>query len=129
MSRDANRRTEKHILNILRLGTVAWEGRQECLRLARKKFPERIAAKGHQVYKYHWICSICRQWFRDEKMMEVDHIEEVGPFQGDWNDYIRRLYFCGQQNLQALCSVCHQKKTSGFNATLRYKRKASWEDL
>lgn len=56
--------------------------------------------------------------------MEVDHIVEVGPFT-NWNEFVPRV-FCGQENLQALCTTCHMKKTQLYNsAPFRWKRKTA----
>jgi len=112
-----------YILNILRRGTIQWPGRALCLRRARKKvFDGKLTKAGKKVWKYFWQCSICKEWYREESMLEVDHIIEVGPYSGDIHLYASKLY-CGQDNLQALCQVCHQKKTSNFNASLLFKRK------
>lgn len=111
------------IVNILRQGSVKWRGRSECLKKSRKKVFVRKSKKGTAVYKYHWQCATCLKWFRNEKDLEVDHIEEVGPFSGDWNDFLSRM-FCDQSNLQALCVSCHQKKTNVYaNQRVGWKRK------
>lgn len=111
------------IKNILRQGTIKWPGRAECLRRARKKVFVRVGKRGQNIYKYFWQCAICKEWFRDVNSMEVDHIEEIGPFTGDWNDYIARV-FSPQSNLQALCTVHHLAKTLRYSsARARWKRK------
>lgn len=118
-----DKKTQKYILNILRLGTVTWSGRTECLRLASVRIDEgKVTKSGKSLSKLYWRCAHCKELFRDQSMMEVDHIVEVGPFNGDFDVFIKRLY-CDQSNLQALCLVCHSKKTSGFNAELLYSRK------
>lgn len=45
--------------------------------------------------------------------IDVDHIVEIGPFSGDWNSYIDRL-FCSLDNLQGLCKPCHKDKTKQY---------------
>lgn len=117
------KRTQAHVLNILRKGTVTWYGRNRCIqRYSEKKF-ERIGLKGQKIYKLHTQCGSCKEWFRDQTEMEVDHIEEIGPFKGDLNEYVERMY-CNQENLMALCIACHKKKTGKFNsANNRYERK------
>lgn len=116
--------TLEHILNVLRRGTVTWSGRALCLKRARKRvWDGEVTAKGKRVFKLYWKCAKCEKWFRDEKELEVDHIIEVGSFNGDWNEYIERLY-CEIENLQALCIICHSKKTSGYNAAMKFKRKS-----
>lgn len=117
--------TQQYIMNTLRQGTTQWKGRSECLRRHRKLVHDgEFFKNGKPKYKYHWQCAHCKLWFRDQSQLEVDHIVEVGPLDS-WDnikDFIERLY-CEQSNLQPLCSVCHQIKTSKFNAALRYQRK------
>lgn len=115
----------RFILNVLRQGTIKWQGRAECLQRARKKVFVRNSKAGTPIYKYHWQCAECLQWTKDEKEMQVDHIVEIGAFSGDWNDLIHKMYARPvSEHLQALCLVCHLKKTMKFNsARTRYKRK------
>lgn len=113
-----------YLISVLRKGTLGSFARNECLRLASKKVYVRDSLTGKKIFKLHWQCRACKEWFRDKGMMEVDHIVEIGPFKGDWHDYIERMYFCPQSNLQALCVVCHQRKTLRFtNALRKFKRK------
>ena len=119
-----DKETTQHVMNILRQGTIKWEGRKECLRRARKKVLEESKNGKKPKYKFYWQCNCCKQWYRDVSQIEVDHINEIGPFENDWNLFIEKMYFCGQENLQALCLVCHSRKTSIFaSAISRYKRK------
>lgn len=114
----------EYIKNLLRRGTTKWKGRADCLRRARKRFKEGYLKNGKPNWKYYWKCAHCEQWFRDEDSMEVDHITEIGSFKGDWNDFINKVYDWSRKNLQALCIVCHKKKTKKFNAaTTRWQRK------
>lgn len=111
------------IRNTLRRETIKWPGRKECLRRAKKRVLERRDKNGKAVYKNHWQCAGCKRWVRDEKELEMDHIIEVGPFNGDWNEYLLRL-FPSQDNLQMLCIPCHMKKTKAYNsARSRWERK------
>jgi hypothetical protein len=111
------------IRNLLRQGSVKWRGRAECLRRARKKVFVRKTKDGKDIYKFHWQCAICLVWYRDEKMMQVDHVEEIGSFNGDWNEFLFR-HFPPQDGLQCLCEPCHLKKTLAYNsARTRWKRK------
>jgi len=112
----------KYILNLLREGTVQWQGRSKCLERFRKKVFERMSLKGKPIYKFFWTCALCSKDYRNISDVQVDHIYEVGSYKGDLHDYISRLY-CDQDNLQVLCVYCHQVKTSNFNATLRLERK------
>lgn len=112
-----------YVLNILRQGTVKWSGRRECLRRARKRVLVRHSKDGNPIYKYFWKCANCKNWFRNEKEMEVDHIKEIGSFTGDWNYFIPAMY-ARQENLQAMCVGCHLKKTKQYNsARTKWERK------
>lgn len=112
-----------YIMNVLRQGTIKWSGRRRCLELARKKVLVGHAKNGNPIYKYHWQCAECRDWFRDVKAMEVDHVDAIGPFAIDWNNMVPRIY-CGQENLACLCVSCHLKKTAAYSsARSRWKRK------
>lgn len=109
--------------NAIRQASVKWPGRAECLRRARKKVLVGRTKKGKATYKFHWQCAKCLRWERNEKLMEVDHINEIGPFCGDWNIHLFK-HFPEQDGLQALCVVCHMKKTNAFNsARTKWKRK------
>lgn len=124
-----DKETEKFIINILRQGTTKWSGRNECLNRGRR---QKIVGKfknGTPKFLWERKCDGCDVWhFLKDDMFEVDHIVEIGPFKGDWHDFVLRV-FCGQDNLQALCHSCHSRKTSTFNSTLRYERKKSvWAD-
>lgn len=114
-------KTKKHILNVLRRGTVTWHGRNECLNKYRKKVTvgKYLNGKPKTIFKHQ--CQHCFNWFLKSEL-EVDHIEEVGPFEGDIEQYILRMY-CSIDNLQPLCGKCHLRKTSNFNSRLKCKRK------
>lgn len=58
-------------------------------------------------------CAECT-FLYPEYMIEVDHIEEVGTFYGDWGYYIKRIW-CDIENLQCLCKWCHEIKTRQYN--------------
>lgn len=118
-----DKKTQRYIQNILRQGTIAWDGRKNALLRARIKVREGSYLNGKPKFKYYWVCEKCGSRNRDESSVEVDHIIEVGPFCGSFDIWIPRLY-CGEDNLQVLCLDCHLKKTSGYNASLLFKRKA-----
>jgi hypothetical protein len=49
-----------------------------------------------------------------QEYLDVDHISPAVPISGwdSWDNFMERL-FCGEDNLQALCSgKCHKEKTS-----------------
>jgi 5-methylcytosine-specific restriction endonuclease McrA len=112
-----DKKTIEYIKNILRLGTITWKGRTDCLN--RNRYRTKVGTK------LLWArdCDSCgRMFLQKDNALEVDHIKEVGSFTGDWNKFIASLY-CPQDNLQALCFVCHSKKTSSYNSRLKYSRK------
>lgn len=123
-----NKEDTEFIYNLLRQGTVKWKGRQECLRLASKRVLVRRSKAGNPIYKLHWQCASCKQWYRNQTDLEVDHIIEIGgvtSFNGDWNEMISKIMprpVC--DHLQALCLACHMRKTNKYtSANLKYKRK------
>lgn len=103
----------KFILNELRKASVRWPGRSQCLKRHRKKVLVGLTKKGKKKYKYHWQCNKCKNWVKHENEVEVDHIDEIGPFKGSFDKHIPRI-FCAQSNLQCLCISCHQKKTDEY---------------
>jgi len=116
-------KTIKYICNILRQGTTTWEGRNECINRGRRQRAAGYFLNGRQKFVWENNCELCGVWYDlKDNLFEVDHIIEIGPFKGCFNDFIKRM-FCGQENLQRLCISCHKKKTSKFNATLTFKRK------
>jgi 5-methylcytosine-specific restriction endonuclease McrA len=117
---------EQWLRNEIRKASIKWPGRRECLENARKRVLVGHTKLGKPKYKYHWQCAICKRWTKDEKMMEVDHIVEIGPFTGDWNEYLAKHFPRPvSEHLQALCQTCHLKKTRAFNAAhTKWKRKS-----
>lgn len=118
-----DKKTQKHILNILRQGTVTWHVRNEVLNRGRY----RVAVgkfKNGEVKKI-WMrdCDICKEAFAlKDSLLQVDHISAILNFKGNWGEYIEKMY-CPEENLQALCGPCHLVKTAGDLAPLRYERK------
>lgn len=115
----------KFVINALRQATVKWSGRREALDLARKKVREGMTRKGKQIWKFYWRCAHCKRWYRNESDVEVDHIIEIGPFCGDWNRFLHRMFARPvNMKLQVLCVVCHMRKTNAYNAAhLKWRRK------
>jgi hypothetical protein len=118
-----NKETQLHIINILRQGTITWSGRKECLNRGRR---QRVIGKkkdGEDKLLWERVCDGCGEWhLQKDNDLEVDHIDEVGPFKGCFDIFIRRMY-CLQENLQALCFTCHTRKTSRWNSQRNYTRK------
>lgn len=117
-----------YLINILRQGTIRWKGREECFkRHSKQVFEGQYTKDGRKKLKTYWQCCTCLEWYRDKTDLEVDHIKEIGPFTGNLHEYALKMY-CGQENLQTLCIICHQKKTSGYNSTRKYARKKLDDD-
>ncbi len=110
----------EYVKNVLRRGTITWRGTKECLN--RGRYKKTCPETGRVVYFRD--CDKCKAPFKlADKLLEVDHIEEIGSFDGSFDTYVRKMY-CGQENLQALCVSCHAKKTLAFNnARLTFTRK------
>lgn len=118
-----DKKTEKYIIQSLRRATITWSGRALCLNRGRRKRIIGTIASGKEKWIWENDCEICHKFYAlKDNIFEVDHIVEIGPFNGDFDDLVRRM-FCEQDNLQRLCIPCHAKKTSNFNSTLRYERK------
>lgn len=121
------------LTNTLRNASIKWPGRTECLRRHRKQVQEGVyktgPKKGQPKYKLYWGCAKCKNWFRNETDMEIDHIDEVGGFKGDLHVWALRL-FCGQENLQCLCGPCHKAKTSfSISKNSARNKQTTWEKL
>ena len=61
--------------------------------------------------KWEYQCAECLNWFPD-KEVNVDHRIPAGTLRcaDDLPGFVERL-FCEVDNLQVLCSTCHNKKT------------------
>jgi 5-methylcytosine-specific restriction endonuclease McrA len=61
--------------------------------------------------KFEYQCNSCKQWF-PEKQINIDHIVPAGSLNSasDLPGFVERL-FCEENNLQTLCSNCHDIKT------------------
>lgn len=61
--------------------------------------------------KFEYQCNSCKNWF-PEKSINVDHIQPAGSLNcaADLPGFVERL-FCEIDNLQILCSSCHDIKT------------------
>lgn len=118
-----NKETTEYIINVLRRGTITWKGRTDCLNRNRRKKIIGKFKNGTDKFLWERDCDGCGEWhLLKDSDLEVDHIDEVGPFKGDFDIFIKRMY-CPDDNLQALCFTCHSRKTSRFNSTLRFTRK------
>jgi len=61
--------------------------------------------------KFEYQCNSCKKWYA-EKNINVDHIHPAGSLNcaNDLPGFVERL-FCETDNLQVLCSDCHNTKT------------------
>lgn len=94
------------IRSTLRQKSRWWKPITQC------KLESRRAYKGvNKRQKFEYQCNTCKKWF-PEKQINVDHIVGAGSLNcgADLEGFVERL-FCEQDNLQVLCSDCHNKKT------------------
>jgi 5-methylcytosine-specific restriction endonuclease McrA len=84
----------------LRRASLAWRPISEARRLARKE-------------RGRYECAMCKELF-SAKEVQVDHrnpvIDIKEGWQG-WDSYIERL-FCDVDQLDVLCTTCHDVKSS-----------------
>ena len=89
--------------------------------------------KKAKVARGVYRCNVCEQEVpvshvvngKRRKNIMVDHINPVvTPSEGfvDWNTFINNL-FCEEDNLQAICSACHDKKSTEERAMRPNKKK------
>ena len=94
------------IRSALRQKSRWWKPSTECKMNARRPY------KGpNKRQKFEYQCNTCNRWF-PEKQINVDHIVGAGSLNcgQDLPGFVDRL-FCEQDNLQCLCTDCHDKKT------------------
>ncbi len=73
------------------------------------KHPTTTGPRGGGQY----ICADCGETFGQGKI-KVDHVEPVVPLDTlrrdmSWDEIVNRMFDCPDENLQALCDVCHNK--------------------
>ena len=94
------------IRSALRQKSRWWKPITEC------KMKARRAYKGpSKRQKFEYQCNSCKAWF-PEKQINVDHIVGAGSLncKEDLAGFVERL-FCELDNLQVLCTTCHDEKT------------------
>ena len=108
--RNAGTMTESAFWSFIRSGLRQksrwWKPITEC------KLQAKRAYKGtNKRQKFEYQCASCSKWF-PEKQINVDHIVPAGSLNcaSDLPGFVERL-FCEQDNLQVLCTSCHDKKT------------------
>ena len=94
------------IRSALRQKSRWWKPISVCKLNARRDYK---GANKRQKYEYQ--CKSCKTW-NIEKNINVDHICPAGSLNSaqDLPGFVERL-FCEQDNLQVLCTACHDKKT------------------
>lgn len=101
-------RINAFIMSVLRSGTRRWPPKWAVLETS--KTEKKVNSKTGRIAQ-HYKCASCSNEFTS-KDIEVDHIKPVVPETGfvSWDDVIKNL-FCGEDNLQVLCTSCHKKKS------------------
>lgn len=94
------------IRSALRQKSRWWKPIGEAKQAAKRAYKGR----GNQR-KWEYQCAECLNWFAD-KEVNVDHRIPAGTLRcaDDLPGFVERL-FCEVDNLQVLCSTCHNKKT------------------
>ena len=91
-----------------------WNERTQIVNALRKVWrnspPRRDALKAVALGKGWWKCSACKKKSEKPKIDHIIPVVDTSTGFIDWNTYINRL-FCVADNLQVLCSSCHEKKT------------------
>ena len=94
------------IRSALRQKSRWWKPISQAKNKAKRKY------KGpNKRQKWEYQCASCNEWF-NEKQINVDHIKPAGTLRcsNDLPGFVERL-FCEVENLQVLCTKCHDKKT------------------
>lgn len=94
------------IRSALRQKSRWWKPITQCKHNARKKYQG-----PNKRQKFEYLCATCKQYF-PEKQVNVDHIIPAGSLNNanDLPGFVERL-FCEIDNLQVLCTNCHDLKT------------------
>lgn len=109
-TRNAETMTESQfwsmIRALLRENSRYWKPISMCRLQARRKYEGT-----NKKQKYEYQCAWCKKWFSINDI-NVDHIQPVGNLTcaEDLPGFVERL-FCEVNNLQCMCTKCHDKKS------------------
>ena len=99
------------IRSALRQKSRWWKPITQCKQNAKRPY------KGsNKRQKFEYQCNKCKKWFPD-KQINVDHVKPVGTLTcaADLSTFVENL-FCEVDNLQCLCTGCHNSKTKIENS-------------
>jgi len=94
------------IRSALRQKSRWWKPVSEC-----KQKAKRVYKGSNKRQKFEYQCNHCKNWHA-EKNINVDHIIPAGTLTcaNDLPGFVERL-FCEVDNMQCLCTECHNIKT------------------
>lgn len=125
MSEWSSGKLRTFITGVLRSGFRKFPAKYETLKAA--SVGKKLNPKTKRMSE-HYLCASCNKEFPG-KEVQCDHIEAVvDPVEGfvDWDVYIKRM-FCSKDNLQILCSDCHDKKSAEERKVRNGNKKSSNE--
>lgn len=100
------------IRNALRRRSIVWKPIALCRERARRRYNG-----PNKRQKYEYQCNVCKNWFKGNEVA-VDHIIPAGSLKSaqDLPHFVETL-FCEIDNLQCICTVCHNAKSLIDNKT------------
>ena len=112
---------DKKTINLIKQGlrsaTLKWHIRNEVKNGAKIYKVVGKFKNGKPKKRVFFICAKCRKEFKSDEV-QIDHIDEVGKFNGNWDEYISRM-FCDIANLACLCKPCHLVKTNLYRSNAK----------
>ena len=115
--------TEKYILSRIRATLRKLSMQMPSIRECRLRARRAYTAGLNPRQKFEYECAKCHEWFA-EKDTQVDHVVPAGSLQSfdDVGPFARRLLFPAQNELQVLCTRCHNDKTQSERKARRVKK-------